>query len=413
MRSWIKQLSLVLVLTLAVFSARSADTPYRCNGMQGYKESFGYRTFLWSPEGLTAARKDWLAGKKHPSFAALIADADDALGARIVKVTDKLRVQPGATKRHYHSLAPYWWPDPRNRKAPYRRKDGEVNPERDGSNYDLRRLEKFSQTVETLALAHYFTGKQAYADAAARWIRTWLLDPEHSMLPNFDYAQAVPGIASGRKEGVIDARWLMSVAESIGLIEESGALSKEERIALREWFAKLVQWLAQSELGRAERAANNNHGIFYDLQLVHFSLFSGHKDVAKLFVQQFPERRLVKQMAADGSLPEELTRTRSFHYSSWTLGAIFDVASLSACVSETSLWSTPASQASAQRGLNFMRPFLDKKRRWTWPERDRDDEDLHHTMLRAAFALKDDTLWQELEAPLARSSKRYQLWLYR
>jgi hypothetical protein len=383
-----------------------------CNGSLGHKAEFGHRTFLWSPEALLHARKDWRAGKKHPSFAALIRDADAALELRIAKVTDKRRMQKGASARHYASLAPYWWPDARNRSAPYVRRDGVVNPEREGINYDLLRLQQFSESVEALALAYYFSGEPRYADAAALWIHVWLLDPEHSMLPNLDYAQGVPGRASGRKEGVIDARWFMPVIESIGLLESAQVFSDSEHKQLRDWFAALVQWIAKSELGRAERAANNNHGIFYDLQLAHFALYAGYEDVAKHVLQEFPKRRLARQMAPDGSLPEELKRTRSFHYSTWTLGAIFDVATLSTCFDMESHWQLAPAQASPRKALAFIRPYLDPAQRWPWPERKRDNAELWHSLQRAAFYLRDQALLQEVLKRQADASQRYQLWLY-
>jgi hypothetical protein len=399
----------LLVLSGALLGAEGVSAA--CAGSEGYRATFGYRTFLWPADGLIAARTAFAADQAVPGASAAIAAANAALTAPPIAVTDKPRSQRGASKRHYQSLAPYWWPDPQHPNAPYVRRDGRTNPERNGPNFDLPRLQQFSETVEALALAFFLTGDQRYADAAARWVRLFLLDGERGMLPNFDFAQGVPGRASGRKEGVIDARWLMPIVESVALLEPSGALTEAEHAALRDWFAALVQWLATSPLGRAERAADNNHGIFYDLLLAHFALYADLPEVATHVIARFPTQRLAPQMAADGSLPAELKRTRSFHYSTWTVGAILDVATLSACVSDPSLWALAADRPSPRLGLRFLAPHLDPARDWPHPELKFERGELTHSFWRARFHAPD--VVSELTIPPPEATARYPIWLFR
>ena len=123
----------------------------------------------------------------------LVADADRALAVRPPAVTEKTKVPPSGDKHDYMSLAPYFWPDPSKPDGlPYVRKDGKVNPEsRDEAANDTLRMRLIGGSVETLALAYFFTKEEKYAAHAARMLRVWFLAPETRMNPNLRFAQAV------------------------------------------------------------------------------------------------------------------------------------------------------------------------------------------------------------------------------
>ena len=365
----------------------------RCEGSQGYAGSFeGRRTFLWRPDWMERRKADISArGSSDPAYVALIARADVALDRDPYTVTDK-RQRPASGDPHdYMSMGPYWWPDPdRPGGRPYVRRDGQVNPERATDAFDLSDLEALSQDIQTLALAHYFTDDERYALKAASLLRVWFLDPATRMNPNLNHAQAVPGRISGRAEGVIDAVRLVPVIESIGLLSGSPALSGETQSGLQDWFAELVRWMATSDIGREERAAANNHGIYYDMLISQFALFAGQDEVARTVIEQFTTRRIDAQFAADGSLPRELTRTRSLHYSTWTLAATFNVADLGRCVG-VDLWTYEGPQGQSLRaGIDFVSTYAGRTGEWPWPEIDTTQTlNLYEVLSRAAWAWRD------------------------
>jgi hypothetical protein len=370
-----------------------------CQGINGYAADFqGRRTFLWRPDALQRIAADRRAGVKNEAVEAVIADADTAMKEGPWRVTDKTRAPASGDSHDYASMGPYWWPDPKQKDGlPYLRRDGEVNPERDGEAFDAKRMEAMSRAVEALALTYFLTEDKAYADRAALLLRVWFLDPKTRMNPNMDHAQSIPGKVPGRAEGIIDLRHLMPIVEAIGLLAPSHSLQDNEVAALRDWYSELVGWMATNPLGREERAAKNNHAIFYDLIITDFAMFSGHEDVAKLVLNRFPEQRIQKQFGADGALPAELTRTRSFHYSTWTMAAVYDLASLGECF-KIDLWSY---QDADGRGLRsaatFLSSYAGKENTWRWPEQKMDTLFFYGALRRAARGYKDRQLWSQSE----------------
>lgn len=362
----------------------------------GYASSFdGRRTFLWRPDWLETVKSGFDSDPAlAPAREALMARADAALTRSPYTVVDKSQTPASGDKHDYMSMGPYWWPDPAQPNGlPYVRRDGQFNPERDTDAFDLADLEAMSQDVQALALAWYFTGDERYATQAAAFVRAWFLTPETRMNPNFNHGQAVPGRVAGRAEGVIDAHRLPRVIESLGLLDTSTALTDEERASLRDWFAALVEWMATSPIGREEKAATNNHGIYYDMLISEFALYAGMDEVAAAVAERFKTMRIAPQFAPDGSLPQELTRTRSLHYSTWTLTATFDLAQIGSCVG-VDLWSfQTADGRSLRSAARFLRQWAGREAEWPWPELDKTEtQGLYEVFQRGAWAWSDPEL---------------------
>jgi Alginate lyase len=263
------------------------------------------------------------------SFNALERRADAALTAPLRSVVDKRMTPPSGSKNDYMSMGPYWWPNPdRPDGLPYIRKDGQRNPEVAGDALDADRMQAMNQDVRDLALAYALTGQERYARKAAAAIRYWFLAPATRMNPHLRFGQAIPGIAEGRGIGIIDTRNLWMVSDGSLLIAPSGALSADEMKALKQWFADFAGWMMSSPQGREEAAERNNHGMFFDAQLVNNLLFAGQPDKACAILREVPVRRFAGQIEPDGRMPLELQRTRPFHYSAFNLQAATQLARL-------------------------------------------------------------------------------------
>jgi hypothetical protein len=352
----------------AAFSSPPTPPP-TCQASDGYAEAFGgRRTFALRPDELAATKASFAADPSAPAYRDLIAEADRALSRRPGSVMDKPTIPLSGDRHDYLSLAPYWWPDPADPKAPYVRRDGEVNPERATERFDRAALGRMASDVDTLALAYYYSGEPRYAEGAAARIRAWFLDPATAMKPHMAYAQAVPGRANGRAEGVLETSGFIGTIDAAGLIAPSGALSPAETTALERWFSRYIDWMTTSANGRAERKAGNNHGLWYDAQLARFALFARRPEVARAVVADFPNARIARQIDPSGALPHELTRTRSFHYSLYALQAAYTLADSAACVGVDVYGYRDAKGRSLRRATDYVAAYRGRSADWPYKE---------------------------------------------
>jgi hypothetical protein len=281
----------------------------------------------------------------------------------------KSHIPPSGDKHDYYSVAPYSWPNPDTPNGlPYVNRDGEVNPERYSSAFDTSSLEKMSRSVASLSLAYYVSDDPRHAAKAADLLRAWFVAPATRMNPNLRFAQAVPGKVEGRAAGLIDAYRLVRVVEAIGLIGKSGALTQSDQSALETWFGAYADWMSVDPIAIAERDATNNHGIYYDAQLMSFALLARRDAMARAVAERFVTTRIATQVEPDGSLPRELKRTRSFHYTNYALAGAFDVAQFAQCLG-VDLWNARAPNGRTLRSaFDYVAQYAGREKEWPYPE---------------------------------------------
>jgi hypothetical protein len=348
------------------------------------------RVLLLSGPALLETRAAAAAGKDVPGLAELRREADAAAAATAMTVTDKTATAPSGDAHDYVSLSIYWWPDPsKGGGLPYLQKDGVVNPESsDTKRYDAAKLNRMVGSVETLALASYLTGERRYGDAAARWLRTWFLDDKTRMNPSMRYSQIIPGRPEPRGTGIIDSRQFMRAVDGALLLAGTPSWSTADDTALREWFGQVADWLTTSVNGQMEAKAKNNHGTWYDAQLADFAIYGHREQIARDALARVATARVSAEIAADGTQPQELTRTRSYHYSAFNLLA-FAIAADLAPAASVDVWH--GSGPGIRSAIDLLLRYADAIA--TWPHQEIGPLDLYAELApvlsRAAHAYPD------------------------
>ncbi len=290
--------------------------------------------------------------------------ADNYFEMEPVSVADKKILPPSGDRRDYMTLSPYWWPDPDKPDGlPYIRRDGERNPE----VYDYPERESanlLGEVTRTLALLYALTGEERYAAKCAEWIRCWFLDSERGMNPNMTYAQLIPGRTTVRGTGIIDSRRFCYALSAATLLRGSKSWTVQDERGLRSWAEAFLGWLEESENGRKELRSTNNHGLWYDAIRLMAAAFLGDRERTRAIAEHSLAPRLASQIAADGSLPQELERTLSLHYSTFALEA---VAIADCAVSDTgySVWSYQSDEGrSLEQAVAYLEPYYRDPSKW-------------------------------------------------
>ncbi|HET8564122.1 MAG TPA: alginate lyase family protein [Candidatus Binatia bacterium] len=304
----------------------------------------------------------------NPAFNRLLRDADRSLTSGTPSVVGKEVTPPSGDKHDYMSLAPYWWPNPNTPGGmPYVHLDGKINPERDKIP-DRKNLESLIAAAKSLALAYFFSERDEYAAQLAKMLRVWFLDDATKMNPHLRYAQAVPGRNQGSVSGLIESHNLPELIDAVALVAGSKAWSQKDQRELQDWLRSFLNWLQESDQGRAESKAQNNHGSWYDVQVASFALFVGNEELARKTIGEMPAKRIARQIEPDGSQPLELKRTRPWNYSLFNLEALFQGAALAEKLG-IDLWnfSTPDGRG-IRKALDWLVPFATGDRKWSYRE---------------------------------------------
>lgn len=356
------------------------------------------KLYLINAAKVAAIKKDAPGNKTTTeNIKQLARQADKLLQKQFGSVMDKAMAPPCGNMHEYFSLAKYYWPDPAKPGGiPYIRKDGQKNPDNDKISDD-KNFDDMVSAVNTLSWAYYFTGEEKYAAKSTELLRRWFLDTATRMLPNLNHAQMRTGIDTGVSTGIIDTHEIPKVTDAIGLLAASKSFTKADEQGLKQWFAEYLGWLRTSKNGRKEAEAKNNHGTFYDVQIVAIALFCGQNDVADKMLQT-SFARLANQIEPDGKQPLELERTLAMSYSTFNLEAWSQLAN-AAETRGIDLWNyKTADGRSLKKAIDYLQPFATGEKKWESQQIGTyKTYDFYRLLLIAAGKFKDDSYRREAD----------------
>ncbi len=263
----------------------------------------------------------------------------------------------------YVSEGPYWWPDPKDPKAPYIRKDGQRNPARFmGNRNDLGSM---STAVLSLGMGSFFLKDKACCARANTVLQVWFNDPKTRMNPNLEHGQLTRGHDDGRGTGMIDTVSLIHAAQGVVLMELAGGLDASVASGVREWYAGYLKWATTSKKGLSEKKSGNNHSVWWTAQMAAYAAFTDNAAASAMCWDQYRTYLVPTEIERDGSCPREEARTASLSYSSMNLDAFATICRI-AKVGGVDLWhfQTPKG-IGAEKAFNYLIPYLLEPAKWT------------------------------------------------
>ena len=331
-----------------------------------------------------------------PAYQTLISKAEKALSMGRLSVVDKSLTPPSQDKHDYMSLGPYFWPNPKTKDGyPYIRRDGKVNPNA-LIDSDSPRLVRLTNALETLALAYYYTNNTKYAQRAVEMIQIWFINDTTKMNPHLKYAQGIPGTVPGRALGILDGRHFVRILDSITLIENSNLLSYKDLEIIKQWVKDYQNWLLNGEYAYDESHRPNNHGTFYDYQVVGYALYLEQPKKAKELLTNAQYIRLGSHIGSKGQNFHELERTRPLHYSLFDLEAMIGLALYSDHYDEVNFWTFTINQTSLKKAIDYVVKYKNNRDMWLVENENVNFMDLTPTLLVAAQKYQTDEYNKEI-----------------
>lgn len=280
-------------------------------------------------------------------------------------LTNVISQNSAGTPNEFYSEADYWWPDKQSLTGlPYVPKDGLSNP----GNFNAHRklLIKMSLKVAELTLQYEKTGKQKYARQAIKILQCWFLNPTTRMEPHLKYAQAIPGVCTGRGIGIIDTLHLVEPLLAIMRLRQLKVLDVKTENGLINWFAQYLNWLFAHEYGHKEKKQGNNHSSCWYLQVAVFALLTKNQSVIKMCRDDYKNVLLPEQMALDGSFPLEHRRTKPYCYSIFNFEVMTALCQILTSPDDNLFEYKTSEGLGLRSGIEFIYPYLLDKDSWPY-----------------------------------------------
>jgi len=155
-------------------------------------------------------------------------------------------------------------------------------------------------------------------------------------------------------------RWVIDCAI---LLESFPGWTEEDANGLRSWFNQFATWMVESPTGIEESMQPNNHGTWYNAQLVLYALYGENFDLARKQLDKMPAL-IFSQVFIDGRQPQELIRTRSLNYSIFNARALITVARLGRHLDYNLFAYRSLEGRSIKLAVDYMTPYIFGEKEW-------------------------------------------------
>lgn len=367
--------TLTFLFSLLLISCSSEDKEWEKTNSQEDIQAITLPTIMLNYRDLLSIRSEIQAQSESVKVAydRLIAEANTILPELAEKVTDGVDYPNGGTGHDFYAIGNYSWYNESTGK--WERRDGETNPQAQGPDYDIKRLNTTVSRINILALAWFYSREERYASKATELLRVWFLNEDSKMNPHFEYGCAYGSIRECI--GIIYGAQFIRMIDSVQLLTLSSSWTKEDNERLKGWFSEYTEWLLGSELGIEEGNMTNNHGGWYTAQVAASALYNDNMQIVRQMAEK-GEKQIVAQVTGpegiiynntscpQGSLWREMYRTQSFQYSIYGLQALCAIAGCAEIVG-VDLWAKEDEEGRGLRSaFEFVTPYLIDPDSWTW-----------------------------------------------
>lgn len=296
----------------------------------------------------------------------IINAAESHLNEDNMHITDIICPLSDGDAHDFYSNGDYWWPNSDTADGlPYIRRDGQSNPNAFTAHRKI--LQQMKTAAADLAAGYKISGNEKYAAKACSILYEFFIDKKTKMNESLCFAQAIPGICSGRGIGIIDTLHLIDIPYAVEALKASPSMSRELYTGIKKWFADYFLWMHTHEYGLTEMNEFNNHGVCWFAQAAVFARFTDNFSWLEKCRRHFKEVLIPNQMADDGSFPAELARTKPYSYSIFVVDNMCTICHAASSANDN-LWdfSLPDGRG-IKKGIEFIYPFIADKNKWPYP----------------------------------------------
>jgi len=152
------------------------------------------------------------------------------------------------------------------------------------------------------------------------------------------------------------------------LIHNSSAWTKKDQQGIELWFERYLKWLLNSDFGKEESNALNNHRTWYQVQVSSIALFLNKTNITRDILKNDIDKLIAAKIRPDGTQPFETDRRTSLDYYIFNLLAFFNLAKIGDHTG-IDLWDHKTHQGSGlQEALDYLLPYALGKKMWPYEQ---------------------------------------------
>ena len=157
--------------------------------------------------------------------------------------------------------------------------------------------------------------------------------------------------------------------DAVQILRLSPSWTASDQAGFLNWSRQYYTWLTTSANGLQEATKTQNHGTLYYGQVATFAEFIGNHAGAIAAINKV-KAYINNQIRSDGYQPLEMARTRPWNYATVNLTGLILLARMGER-ENIDLWNYVAPNGgSIRKAINFLRPYANHSKAWTYPDLD-------------------------------------------